>query len=222
VDLDTVKLPPKVTDLLRLDLAERYGVFPLGLDGNTLLLATADPTNLEQIQELSFACAKRVQVAVATASSIDRAVRKYYFGEQVTPMETIHPRNLGVEIYELDEKEPPPPGAPAAAAPATASIPTPMPQSAPPVLVPVPAPSLAPAQASSSPSGLGVPTAAPPQLNELVELRKELAALKDQVHALEGISASQVRALRALLELLIESGLVGRDEYLERLQGKSD
>jgi type IV pilus assembly protein PilB len=218
VDLDIVKLPPRVTDLLRLDLAERYGVFPLGLDGNTLLLATADPTNLEQIQELSFACAKRVQVAVATASSIDRAVRKYYFGEQVTPMETIHPRNLGVEIYELDEKAPPPPGPPAAAAPAAASIPTPMPQPAPPVPLPVPAP----AQASSSPSGVGAPAAAPPQLNELVELRKELAALKDQVHALEGISASQVRALRALLELLIESGLVGRDEYLERLQGKSD
>jgi hypothetical protein len=155
---------------------------------------------------------------VATASSIDRAVRKYYFGEQVTPMETIHPRNLGVEIYELDQQQPPPPGAPAGPPPApmVASLPPPMPPQAPPVLMPV-----APPQ-TSSPSGLSAPTPGPPPLNEVAELRKELVALREQVHALEGISASQVRALRALLELLIESGLVGRDEYLERLQGKSE
>jgi type IV pilus assembly protein PilB len=213
VDLDTVKLPPRVTDLLRLDLAERYGVFPLGLDGSVLHLATSDPTNLEQLQELSFACAKRVQVAVATASSIDRAVRKYYFGEQVTPMETIHPRNLGVEIYELDGSQPPPP-APAAPLPPMLGLPTPLPQ-----LPPVVPPS-APLQVTQLPA----PPAVTPQpvRTDVAELRLELAVLKEQVQALEGISASQVRALRALMEILIESGLVGRDEYLERLQGKSE
>jgi hypothetical protein len=71
---------------------------------------------------------------------------------------------------------------------------------------------------ASSPSGL---SAAPPP-GELAELRKELTLLKEQVLALEGISASQVRALRALLELLIESGLLGREEYLEKLQSRTD
>jgi type IV pilus assembly protein PilB len=206
VDLDTVKLPPRVTDLLRLDLAERYGVFPLGLEGNTLVLATSDPTNLEQLQELSFACAKRVQAAVATASSIDRAVRRHYFGEQVAAMETIHPRNLGVEIYELDggATGPAAPTAPAAAAAPTL----------------VAAPGLAaPTPQQPPPAAPTAPSAPPPELGQL---RKELAVLKEQVQALEGISASQVRALRALLEILIESGLVGREEYLERLQSKAE
>jgi mannitol/fructose-specific phosphotransferase system IIA component len=53
-------------------------------------------------------------------------------------------------------------------------------------------------------------------------LRKEIAVLKEQVDALETISASQVKALRGLLEILIESGLVTRDEYVERLHARDD
>ncbi len=197
VDLDAAKLNARVTDHLRLDLAERYGVFPLGVDGHTLYLATSDPTNLEQIQELEFATNKKVQVAVATASSIDRSIRKYYFGEASESMQTIHPRNLGVAVYELDERPPPAAGqAPSA----------PRPQAVPP---PPPPPSQ--------------PTAAPgPTAQVELALRNEIAVLKEQVDALETISASQVKALRGLLEILIESGLVTRDEYVERLHARDD
>ena len=44
--------------------------------------------------------------------------------------------------------------------------------------------------------------------------------LREQVSALEEINGSQVRALRVLLELLIESGLVTRDEYLDKLHAE--
>ena len=50
-----------------------------------------------------------------------------------------------------------------------------------------------------------------------VQLRGEIAVLREKIDALEEINGSQVRALRILLELLIESGLVTRDEYLEKL-----
>jgi type IV pilus assembly protein PilB len=199
VDLDAAKLNKRVTDHLRLDLAERYGVFPLGVDGNTLYLATSDPTNLEQMQELEFATNKKVQVAVATASSIDRSIRKYYFGEAHDAMQTIHPRNMGVAVYELDEKPPPPPPDAVVVKPPVAPQPPPMPArvAPPPVLSP------------------------PPEPIEQT-LRKEIAVLREQVDALETISASQVRALRGLLEILIESGLVTRDEYVERLHVARD
>jgi hypothetical protein len=50
-----------------------------------------------------------------------------------------------------------------------------------------------------------------------VQLRREIAVLREKADGLEEINTSQVRALRVLLELLIESGLVTRDEYLEKL-----
>jgi hypothetical protein len=50
-----------------------------------------------------------------------------------------------------------------------------------------------------------------------VSLRREIAVLREKIDSLEEINGSQVRALRVLLELLIESGLLTRDEYLEKL-----
>lgn len=204
IDLDAAALPRRVVDHLRLDLAERYGVFPLGAEGNTLFLATSDPTNLEQLQELAFATAKRVQVAVTTASSIDRAIRKYYFGEHVAASDAVHPRELGVVMYELDDKGRPP-QAPPQAVPAAQ-------------VGPGASPSVPPATAQPPPPRASGAAAAPSGVE--LELRKEVAVLREQVDALETISASQVRALRGLLELLVESGLVSREEYLERLHAK--
>jgi type IV pilus assembly protein PilB len=201
VDLDAANLPMRVTECMRLDLAERYGIFPLGVDGNTLFIASSDPTNFEQLQELEFATDKKVQVAVATASSIERAIRRYYFGETVEVNETIHPRELGVTMYELDERAP--------------SRPTPSAQAQ--------APAPQPPAPQPSPAVLPAPAAGPPAMvdRELeAQLRQEVAVLREQVEGMESVTASQVRALRSLLEILIESGLVTREEYLARLHAR--
>lgn len=195
VDLDAAKLPVKVTECLRLDVAERYGVFPLGIDGTTLFVASSDPTNLEQVQEIEFATNKQVQVAVATASSIERAIRKYYFGEAVEVPQTVLPQNFGVQVYEFDERAP---AAPRTTGPRPVEV-TPM---------------------ASAPRPAAPPSFSPPAQQSAVEaqLRKEISLLREQVDGLENIANSQVRALRALLEILIESGLVTRDEYLAHLK----
>lgn len=207
VDLDAATLPKRVIDHLRIDLAERYGVFPLGVEGNTLFLASSDPTNAEQHRELAFATAKRVQITVATASSIDRAIRRYYFGEDVTPSDTAQ---AGIAMYELKDT------AHQAEAPAAPQEvpPTPPPPSPPPAAPPPPPP--------PTPPQAQTPVAPPPSIPSPSELklRNEIAALKAQLAALEANSSSQARALRALLEILIESGLVGRDEYLDQLRNK--
>jgi mannitol/fructose-specific phosphotransferase system IIA component len=57
---------------------------------------------------------------------------------------------------------------------------------------------------------------------QVLQLKTELAVLREQVLALETISTSQVRALRSLLEILIESGLVTREEYLQRLHARDE
>ena len=53
-------------------------------------------------------------------------------------------------------------------------------------------------------------------VREAAAREAEIARLKDRLGALEKRSETQVRALRALVELLVESGLVSRDEYLAK------
>jgi type IV pilus assembly protein PilB len=184
IALDTATLPERITERLRLDLAERYGVFPVAADSanNTLAVASSDPTNIEALQELEFATGLKITPLVATASAIDRAIRRHYFGESVSSTRAATPGELGLTetTYELEQLM----SAPAA---------SPRPPAARPASVP------------------------PPPPLESEELHREIAILREQVDSMEGIISSQVRALRSLLELLIEAGLLTRKEYLERI-----
>ncbi len=188
IDLDTMPLDQAAPTWLRLDLCERYGVFPLAINpaARAISIATSDPTNVEHLEALEFATNLKVMPTVATASAIERAIRKHYFGENVeAAVPSAHPRAVTDTRFELDALLGDPPRK-------TAEMPL--------LQVVAPAPL----------------THAPPSLAE-AQLKREFAVLREKVDSLEEINASQVRALRVLLELLIESGLVTRDEYLEKL-----
>lgn len=196
VDLDTAEISDEAPKWLRIDICERYGVFPVGLNraNRTLSLATSDPTNVEHLNAVQFATNSKVLPVVATASAIERAIRKHYFGEHVetsdvTPVVTQPspapiaqpPPQRADTAYELDSLL-----GGAEVARKTLEIPIVM----------------------SSPTP--VPTME-------AQLRREVSVLREKVESLEEINTTQVRALRVLLEILIESGLVTRDEYLEKL-----
>ena len=89
VDLDRATLPADVARLLPLEIAERYGLMPLGArqkDGR-LLIACFDPTDTGAIAAAARSSGIVPEVHVATAASIDRAIRRYYYGE-ATPTPT--------------------------------------------------------------------------------------------------------------------------------------
>lgn len=83
VDLDRAKLPPGVNRLLPLEICERFGLMPLGVrqQEGKLLLACFDPTNQEAQVAVRRTAGLIPVIHVATASSIDRAIRKYFYGE---------------------------------------------------------------------------------------------------------------------------------------------
>ena len=174
VDLDALRLPASVVGLLRIDAAERYGVFPLGGDPahKVLHVASSDPTNLEALQELSFQIGMRIQQSVSSASGIDRAIRRYYYGETTVASNTASPASFGRPEMSFE------------------------PQS----------PRMTAVQEPAAP-------AAP-------ELQRKVEALDARIAGLEQAVAGQVRALRVLMELLVDSGVVSRDEYLSRVRGK--
>jgi type IV pilus assembly protein PilB len=219
-DLDTQQVNAQAATWLRLDICERYGVFPLGINhrDRTIQVATSDPTNLEHLQAIEFATNMKVLPVVATASSIERAIRRYYFGEEPSA-----PR-----------PPPPPPkntAPPPAPPPAIVAPPPAVAAGGPPPLrndtsfeldellgAPPRKTTEQPAIAIPLSTPTPVPMAAGALSNAIeVSLRREIAVLREKIDALEEINTSQVRALRVLLELLIESGLVTRDEYLEKL-----
>ncbi len=178
VDLESVDVSVQVTQHLKIDLAERYGVFPLRFDtqSNVLAIATADPTNADAVQELEFATGAKIAQEVASASAIDRAIRKYYFGEDIVATQTVVSDPPPAQRSSIDDTD--------AEAAETAGLL----QSANPRLA---------AGAVAEPYDLG--------------------AIKEQIHALEQSSRHQIAALRSLVDLLIRSGLITREEYLERL-----
>lgn len=164
VDLDQLD-KPRAVQMLRLDLAERYGVFPVSGDpGNRqLVLATSDPTNQEALSELEFASGLTISVLVASQSSIDRAIRRHYYGE--TPTRTAAPDNFGQQESTFD---------PEALVGGAPSAPRPRPPQ-----TPVPS-------APRAPGG-----AIPAAQHELVKVQERVAALEvamaQQVHALRAL-----------------------------------
>lgn len=103
MELDTLTPPEHLLQLFRIDLAERYSVFPVAADvaHKTLTLASSDPTNVEALQELAFHTNQKIQVVVSSASAIERAIRKYYYGGASNS--TANPEQFGFRepTYEL-------------------------------------------------------------------------------------------------------------------------
>jgi type IV pilus assembly protein PilB len=83
VDLDEFEPAGPVEALLRVELAERYGVFPVSYDAaqQALTVATSDPTNSDALQELGLQLGRQIRVVVSSASAIERAIQLHYHGE---------------------------------------------------------------------------------------------------------------------------------------------
>jgi type IV pilus assembly protein PilB len=71
VDADVLKLVPK-------EPCERHRVLPVSRTGNALIVAMADPTNLNAIDDLKFLTGYNIEPVIASETSIHAAIEKYY------------------------------------------------------------------------------------------------------------------------------------------------
>lgn len=87
IDLQATALPANVTELLPVHECEQYGVMPVHRDSKARVLhvASSDPTNLEALSALGARIGLKVEPLVAAPSDIDRAIRRYYYGEGGAP-----------------------------------------------------------------------------------------------------------------------------------------
>jgi type IV pilus assembly protein PilB len=78
VDLNGVEIPKTVIELVPESVARENLVLPLALEGNTLKLITADPSNYEAMQKLQFILNKDVQPVLAIQEQIQDAINRNY------------------------------------------------------------------------------------------------------------------------------------------------
>ena len=76
VDLATTGVDAEAAKVLPLHVLERVVAIPYALDGDTLRVAVADPSNVHAIDELRIATRLNVELAVATRDDVEAEIRR--------------------------------------------------------------------------------------------------------------------------------------------------
>jgi type IV pilus assembly protein PilB len=82
VDLDSIEVPPEVTQKVSLAIASVYKIVPISFENNVLTVAMAEPHNLDVLDDLRFTLSCEVKGAIASMSAIDSAIEKYYASQK--------------------------------------------------------------------------------------------------------------------------------------------
>ena len=85
VNLFDPEIPEASIMLMKADVAKKYGVMPVRKEGHSIVIAMSDPLDMEAIDDLRFSTGLLVKPALAPASEIKDAIKKYYDGEEVVP-----------------------------------------------------------------------------------------------------------------------------------------
>ena len=78
VNLDEFEIDNAVIKLIPEEVALKHKVIPVNRAGSTLILATADPSNIFAIDDIKFLTGYNVEVVVAAEDAIKRAIEQYY------------------------------------------------------------------------------------------------------------------------------------------------
>src|SRR5204863_8789908 len=80
INLELFQIEKEVIKLISEDVAVKYSVLPVSKVGATLTLAMADPTNVFAMDDIKFMTGLNVEPVIASETSIQLAVAKYYSG----------------------------------------------------------------------------------------------------------------------------------------------
>jgi type IV pilus assembly protein PilB len=78
INLDDFDVDPEVIQLIPEDVALKHNVVPVNRAGSTLILATADPSNIFALDDIKFLTGYNIQAVVASEDAIKRAIERYY------------------------------------------------------------------------------------------------------------------------------------------------
>ncbi|MBI5528083.1 MAG: type IV-A pilus assembly ATPase PilB [Deltaproteobacteria bacterium] len=80
IDLKEQEIDPEIIKLIPKELAQKHCVCPINRAGGSIVVAMADPHNLNAIDDIKFLTGYAVEVILATEAAIKAAITKYYGG----------------------------------------------------------------------------------------------------------------------------------------------
>jgi len=78
INLDHFEVDPSIIKIIPAETTRKYQILPLSRSGATLTIAMADPTNVFAMDDIKFMTGYNVEPVVASESSLDDAIEKYY------------------------------------------------------------------------------------------------------------------------------------------------
>ncbi len=111
ISLEDIEAPPQeILDIVSLDIAKKFGIFPVGFEGKTLVIAVADPTDLKTFDDIGFRLGVRVKPVLALESDIKKAIGIYYEGKVEAGEESIEkiglpPSKFGERLIDKESIE---------------------------------------------------------------------------------------------------------------------
>ncbi len=78
VDLNEIRIPPAVVELVPESVARENAVLPMEEVDDALKVIVSDPLDLDTLEKLRFILNRKVEIALATRESIQEAINRYY------------------------------------------------------------------------------------------------------------------------------------------------
>src|SRR5262252_6669528 len=78
VNLEEYEIDADILKLVTREQCEKHRVIPVSRAGNSLIVAMADPTNLNAIDDLKFLTGYNIEPVIASETAIHNTIEKYY------------------------------------------------------------------------------------------------------------------------------------------------
>ncbi len=96
INLDYFEVDADVVKLIPLETAQKYQVLPLSRVGNTLTIATTDPSNVFAMDDIKFMTGFNIEPVIASEGGITRAIEKYYGTPHSIELKKVY-EDIGIE-----------------------------------------------------------------------------------------------------------------------------
>ena len=101
VDLKETPIPAAVLKLIPSGLARLHRALPVGLAGNTLRIALADPLDPHAAEDLRFALGKDVEVVVAPTEQVENKIKEHYGADTASMDEVLKQLGEAGEMLQI-------------------------------------------------------------------------------------------------------------------------
>ena len=104
-NLKKESIDPSVTKLISYIMAKRYGVFPVRKEGDSLLLAMSDPTDIIALDDIRAIVNMRITPILSMKSDISNSIEKYYQSDDsIYDLLKNFPEDAKIETISTDKK----------------------------------------------------------------------------------------------------------------------